>query len=362
MRTIYGPQGPRVVLDGRPVLLLSSNNALGLADHSRVREAAADAAMRWGVGAGSARDVAGTMTVHRRLEAGLADFHGTEAALLVDAPGLPAGRVFADALNAVDVPGAVVYEHADADHLGWCLRQHAGGGAAVIATDAVFADGDVAPLAELADYARRHGARLVVDEAHSVGTLGPGGRGALAAAGVRDAVLIGSLGHALGAHGHYVAGAVADLDALPASRGIAPSPPVVAGAQAALELLLEKPHRVDKLAANAALLRDGLAREGFDVTGSDTHVIALVVGDEADARAMSEAALVQGVYVEVLVAAGTARLRLCAMATHTRQELAEAARVIGRAALRCGLRPGTMVSVAEAQTGGDVVPLVRRAA
>ena len=87
-----------------------------------------------------------------------------------------------------------------------------------------------------------------------------------------------------------------------------------------------------------------------------------MIGAEEDARAMAEAALAQGVYCEVLVAGGTARLRLCAMATHTRQELAEAALVLGRAALRCGLRPGTMAPVAEAQAGGEVVPLIRRAA
>ncbi len=358
MRTISGPQGPRVVVDGRPVLLLSSGNALGLADHPRVREAASEAAMRWGVGAGSSRLVAGTMTVHRGLEDRLAAFHGTEAALLAGRVLVPGRPVFADALNAEPVAGAVLYEHADPDHLAWCLRQPGADGADVV-TDAVFADGDVAPLAELAVLARRRGARLVVDEAHSVGTLGPGGRGALAAAGVDDAVLVGSLGHALGAHGRYVAGRAEDLYPGP---DVAPSPPVVAGAQAALELLTEQPQRVEKLAANAGLLRTALAREGFDVTGSDTHVIALVVGAEADAEAMADAALAQGVFCEVLVERGTARIRLCAMATHTRQELAEAAQVLGRAALRCGLRPGTMASVAEAQVGGELVPLIRRAA
>jgi 8-amino-7-oxononanoate synthase len=380
MRMISGPQGPRVVVDGRPVLLLSSHNALGLANHSRVREAAADAALRWGVGAGGSRLAAGSMTVHRRLEDRLADFHQTETALLFGAGYLaslgvigalagPGQVIFSDALNhdaTVDgcrLCGAetVTYEHGDADHLEWCLRQHPGRDA-VIVTDGVFAaDGDVAPLAELGGLARRHGAQLVVDESHAVGTLGPGGRGAAADAGIEDAVLIGSLAKALGGFGAYVACDAITAEAIattPAfARSTAPAPPAVAAAMAALELVQEDPRRIDKLAANADVLRQGLAREGFDVTGSATHIVTLVVGDDADAHAIAEAALSQGVYIEVL--ADPARLRLCVMASHTRSELAEAARVIGRAALLSGVRPATLVPVAEAQA--EVVPL-RRAA
>src|SRR5258707_5007278 len=217
---VSGPQGPRVVLDGKPVLLLCSNNYLGLADHPRVREAAADAAMRWGVGAGASRLVSGTMTVHRRLEERLAAFKGTEAALLFGSGYLAnvgvvsalggAGRVvFSDELNHASIvdgcrlakADTFIYQHCDMEHLAWGLRQSEGRGA-VIVTDSVFSmDGDVAPLAEIVQLARRHDVRVVVDEAHGTGCLGPGGRGAVHEAGLEGEVdvVVGTLGKALGA-------------------------------------------------------------------------------------------------------------------------------------------------------------------
>ena len=202
MRMVSGPQGPRVVLEGRPVLLLCSGNALGLADHPRVRQAAADAAMRWGVGAGAARVSCGTMTLHRRLEERLASFTGRRAALLFGSGSLanlgviPAlarrGEVVLHdelshssirdgcRLSGADV---VAYRHGDVDHLQWALRQ-CDGRAALIATDGMFGmDGDVAPLADIVELARHFDARVLVDEAHALGALGPGGRGAVAEAG-----------------------------------------------------------------------------------------------------------------------------------------------------------------------------------
>src|SRR5881397_4058358 len=193
MRMISGPQGPRVVLDGKPVLLLCSNNYLGLADHPRVREAAADAAMRWGVGAGASRLVSGTMTVHRRLEDALAAFKDRETALLygsgylanvgvVSALAGPGEVVFSDELNHASIidgcrlarAETVVYRHNDTEHLAWCIQQASGRGS-VLVTDSVFSmDGDVAPLAEIADLAQRHRVRTVVDEAHGTGCIGPG--------------------------------------------------------------------------------------------------------------------------------------------------------------------------------------------
>src|SRR5829696_7436138 len=174
MRMVSGPQGPRVVLDGKPVLLLCSNNYLGLADHPRVREAAAGAAMRWGVGAGASRLVSGTMTVHRRLEERLADFKGTESALLfgsgylanvgvVSALAGVGQTVFSDELNHASIVDGcrlaraetVVYRHGDVEHLTWCLGR-AGGRGGVIVTDSVFSmDGDVAPLADIVELAQR---------------------------------------------------------------------------------------------------------------------------------------------------------------------------------------------------------------
>jgi 8-amino-7-oxononanoate synthase len=368
-RMVSGPQGPRVVLDGRPVLLLCSNNYLGLADHPRVREAAADAAMRWGVGAGASRLVSGTMTVHRRLEERLAAFERTEAALLfgsgylanvgvVTALAGEGGVVFSDELNHASIVDGCrlaraevfVYGHADVEHLAWGLRQ-AGGRGALIITDSVFSmDGDVAPLEDIVRLARRHRVRLAVDEAHAVGCMGPGGRGAVHDAGIEDEVdvVVGTLGKALGAYGAYVScdGALSRLlvnTARPFIFSTAPPPPAVAGALAALELLAEQPRHVERLRANARALRGALAREGFAVEGNGTHIVPLVVGDAAAAVATCEAALERGVFAQAIrpptVPEGTSRLRLAAMATHTPDELRAAARVLARAARQAGIQP-----------------------
>ena len=225
-------------------------------------------------------------------------------------------------------------------------------------------DGDVAPLAELADLAREHGVRLAVDEAHGVGCVGPGGRGAVHEAGVEGEVdvVIGTLGKALGAYGAYVTCSEEISQLLvntsrPFIFSTAPPPPAVAGALAALELLSEEPRRVDRLAANAAALRDELAREGFDVSGSTTQIVPLVIGEAEQAMRICELAIERGVFAQAIrpptVAEGTSRLRLAVMATHDRDELREAARVLGRAALQAGFRPGAGRPVAAASARAD---------
>ncbi len=368
-RLVSGPQGPHVLLDGKPVLLLCSNNYLGLADHPRVREAAADAAMRWGVGAGASRLVSGTMTIHRRLEDRLAAFKGRQSALLfgsgylantgtVAALARPGDVVFSDELNHASLidgcrlsrADVFVYDHGDVEHLEWGIRDAEGRGTLIV-TDSVFSmDGDVAPLAEIVELAQRHGLRTVIDDAHGTGALGPGGRGALAEAGLEDQVdvIVGTLGKALGSYGAFVA---CDHQMtrylLNAARtfifSTALPPPAVAGALAALDLLEEKPRRVAKLAANAAALRRGLIREGFDVGGSTTQIVPLIVGDAELAVRMCDAALGRGVFAQAIrpptVPAMTARLRLAVMATHREEELIEATRTLGAVARSLGIAP-----------------------
>ncbi len=368
-RLVSGPQGPRVVLDGKPVLLLCSNNYLGLADHPAVREAAADAAMRWGVGAGASRLVSGTMTIHRRLEERLAAFERCQAALLfgsgylanagvLSALARRGDVVFSDELNHASIVDGCrlsraevfVYDHADLEHLAWGLKQ-AGERAALIVTDGVFSmDGDIAPLAELAELAQRHDVRLVVDEAHGTGTLGPGGRGAVAEAGVEDGVdaIVGTLGKALGSYGAYVACDQRMAKYLVnAARSFvfstAPPPPAVAGALAALTLLEAEPRRVERLQANAALLRAELAREGFEVGESRTQIVPLVIGEADATMRVCEQALERGVFAQGIrpptVPVGSSRLRLAVMASHGKDELRDAARALAQAARACGVRP-----------------------
>ncbi len=380
MRMVSGPQGPRVVLDGKPVLLLCSNNYLGLADHPRVREAAADAAMRWGVGAGASRLVSGNMTLHRRLEERLASFKGAQSTVLfgsgylanigvIPALARKGEVVFSDALNHASIvdgcrlAGAetFVYRHADVEHLAWGLR-NADGRGALIVTDGVFSmDGDVAPLEEIVELARRHDVRVMVDDAHGTGTLGPGGRGSVAEAGLEGEVdiVVGTLGKALGSYGAYAACdhvtaryLVNSARPLIFSTGLPPA--AVAAAMASLELLAEQPRRVERLADNSAALRDELAREGFDVSGSETPIVPLIVGDAGLAMRICEAALEQGVFAQAIrpptVPDGTSRLRLAVMASHTKAELRDAARILAQAALRNGFRPSSSVPIAAAQT------------
>ncbi|HEY1593620.1 MAG TPA: 8-amino-7-oxononanoate synthase [Solirubrobacteraceae bacterium] len=368
-RLVSGPQGPHVLLDGKPVLMLSSNNYLGLADHPRVRQAAADAAMRWGVGAGASRLVSGTMTIHRRLEERLAEFKRRESALLfgsgflanagvIAALARPGDVIFSDALNHASIidgcrlsrADVFVYDHLDMDHLAWGIGQAEGRGA-LIATDGVFSmDGDIAPLSEIVELARRHRIRVLVDEAHGTGALGPGGRGALAEAGLEDEVdvIVGTLGKSLGSYGAFAAcdREMADYLLNTARTFIfstALPPPAAAGALAALELLESKSELVSRLRANAAALRSGLADEGFEVSGSRTQIMPLVLGDADTTVRACELALDRGVFAQAIrpptVPPMTSRLRLAVMATHRPAELREAARVLAGAVRAVGVEP-----------------------
>jgi glycine C-acetyltransferase/8-amino-7-oxononanoate synthase len=369
LRLIAGPQGPEVLLDGEPVLLLCSNNYLGLADDPRLRRAAADAALTLGTGAGASRLISGSMSIHSELESRLAEFKGTEEALLFGSGYLAnTGTIAAlarrgevvcsDELNHASIidgcrlAGAdtFVYRHADTEHLAWGLQQ-AGGRASLIVTDGVFSmDGDIAPLPELAELSHRHGCRLLVDEAHATGCVGPGGRGSVAAAGLSgeaNLVVVGTLGKALGGYGAYVCGTAELVDFLvntarPFIFSTAPPPPAVAAAQAALEVLTDEPERVERLRANAAGLREALRSEGLDPIGSETQIVPLIVGEADDAMALCERLLDEGAFAQAIrpptVPPGTCRLRLTTMATHRIPDLRRAAKLIG-AAMR-ELQPG----------------------
>jgi 8-amino-7-oxononanoate synthase len=367
LRLIESPQGPRVTLDGAEVLLLCSNNYLGLADHPRVRQAAADAAERFGASAGASRLVSGNMSLHRRLEERIAEFSGYEASLAFGSGYLAnlgtvaalAGRgqvVFSDELNHASIIDGCrlsraerfVYRHGDLEHLSWGLRK-AGAAAALIATDAVFSmDGDVAPVAELVELARRHGCRLLVDEAHAIGALGPGGRGAVAAAGLSGEVdvLVGTLGKTLGSYGAYVCAEAELVDLLvntarPFIFSTGLPPPALGAALAALTLLDGQPGMVEQLLRNAAILREALADLGLDVGGSRTQIVPVIVGDAARTLALCERALEGRVFAQAIrpptVPEGTSRLRLSVMANHRADELCAAAGVIASVARELGL-------------------------
>jgi glycine C-acetyltransferase/8-amino-7-oxononanoate synthase len=313
------------------------------------------------------------MTIHRRLEERLASFMRRESALLfgsgylanagvVAALARPGDVVFSDELNDASLidgcrlsrAEVFVYDHGDVEHLAWGLAQ-AHGRAALIATDAVFSVyGDVAPLGDIVELGQRHRVRVLVDESHGLGSVGPGGRGALAQCGLEDQVdvIVGTLGEALGSYGAFAAcDRVMSQYLLQAARTLvfstAPAPPAVAGALAALALLEDRPRLVEKLRANAAALRDGLEAEGFDVRACQTHIVAFGVGEPQVAVRLCDGALARGVFAEAVVPpaapASGSSVRLAVMASHRGEELYAAARVIAQAARAAGFDPRTAI-------------------
>jgi glycine C-acetyltransferase/8-amino-7-oxononanoate synthase len=215
-------------------------------------------------------------------------------------------------------------------------------------------DGDVAPLGELVELARRHRIRMLVDEAHGTGALGPGGRGALAEAGLAQEVdvIVGTLGKALGSYGAFVACDREMTDFLLNTArtfvfSTALPPPAAAGALAALELLETRPELVTRLRANSAALRAALADEGFDVAGSRTQIMPIVLGDPEGTVEACERALEQGVFAQAIrpptVPPMTSRLRLAVMASHRASELPAAARVLAESVRAAGFEPEARV-------------------
>jgi 8-amino-7-oxononanoate synthase len=358
LRVIESPQGATVMLDGRRVLLLCSNDYLGLAGHPAVRADAADAAQRWGAGAGASRLVSGNMALHQRLERELADFKGSQACLLFGSGYLANTGVIAalarrdqvvcsDALNHASIVDGcrqaraetIVYPHADLDALSHALRR-ARPRQAVIVTDAVFSmDGDLAPLEGIVELARRHNARVIVDEAHATGVIGPEGRGLVAELGLGDQVdvVIGTLGKALGSYGAFACCTPTMAEYL-VNRArtlifsTALPPPTLGAALEALRLLRDDPSLVTRLHANARALRDELAAQGFGVDTGRMPIIPLVIGEPQAAMALCENALRRGVFAQAIrpptVPDDTSRLRLVATAAHHEADLRAAARTL----------------------------------
>jgi glycine C-acetyltransferase/8-amino-7-oxononanoate synthase len=382
LRVLETGTGPRVVLDGVEVLLLCSNDYLGLAAHPAVRAAAAQAAERWGAGAGASRLVSGNLALHAELEAELAEFKGHDACVLFGSgflantgviPAL-AGRggvILSDALNHASIidgcrqsrAETMVYAHCDLDALAAGLER-ARGRPALIVTDAVFSmDGDLAPLTGIAELARRHGARVVVDEAHATGVIGPGGRGLVAALGLEREidVVIGTLSKALGGYGAF---ACCDREmasflinrarTLIFSTGLPPAS--AAAALTSLRLLREDRSIVHRLRSNARLLRDELAAYGSAVEPGEMPIIPLLVGDPQTAMTICQEALRGRVFVQAIrpptVPDGTSRLRAVATAANDQGHLRYAAGVLAAALASQSLTEGSPRFAGRKRLGG----------
>lgn len=355
LRPLDSGIGPRVIIDGRSVIQLCSNDYLGLAAHPEVKQAAADAALEYGAGAGSARLIVGTSAPHAALERELARLKQTEAALVLSSgyhantgvlPALAGAEdvIFSDELNHASLidgcrlsrAAVRVYRHADAEHLERLLREVDDSRRRLIVTETVFGmDGDLAPLAELVVVARRHDAWLVVDEAHATGVFGRRGGGLVSELGLTDAVdvQIGTLSKALGSLGGYVAGSRTLVDWVTnAARTFvyttALPPAAVAAARAAIAVLETEPERRDRVRSHTAWLRERLTALGYALGPSRSPILPVLVGDADTALRLGDALLARGVLVPAIrpptVPDGTARLRVAPTATHTKDDLAEA--------------------------------------
>ena len=356
-RLLEGPAGPVVEMEGRERVMLGSNNYLGLTADPRVKDAARDALDRYGTALTGSRLLNGTIPLHQELEAELAAWMGTEDALVyttgyqanVGALSTllqPGDTVIVDSGDHASIMDGVAMSHAKVrpfrhnrlGRLEQMLERAAGdGGGVLVVVDGVFSmEGDVCDLNTVATLCRRHGARLMVDEAHGAGVLGANGRGASEALGVEDQVdlRMGTFSKSLASCGGFLAGSREVIDFLRVqSRSFlftaSAVPAAIGAALAALRIIDSDEGRelIGTLLGNARFLREGLTELGFDVVPSDpvTPIVPVVIGDDWEAVLFWKALYDAGVYSNVAlypaVPRGGALLRTSVMATHTREHL-----------------------------------------
>jgi glycine C-acetyltransferase len=371
---LESPQAARVRMEGRgEVLVMSSNNYLGLCDEPSVVRAGKDALDEYGAGTGSVRFICGTFTIHREIEKALASFVGAESSLTYVSAwnaneGLTAtvveegDVVISDALNhasiidsmrlakAITKCATAVYKHSDMDDLKAKLEAARGARRRLIWTDGVFSmEGDIAKLPDILQLAREYDAIVAVDDSHGTGVLGERGRGTAEYHGVLGEVdiITSTLGKALGgAAGGFTAGPAALADYL--TQRSRPQlfsnalPPTVAGsALAAVRFVEQHPERVAKLRENTAYFRNAITEAGFKPLAGDTPIVPIIVGETALAISMSEKMLEHGVFVTgfgyPVVPQGHARIRCQLSAAHTREDLDEAVSVFKKVGRELGM-------------------------
>jgi glycine C-acetyltransferase len=355
---IEGPQGAHVRMEGRgDVIVLSSNNYLGLANEPSVVQAGIDALHRYGAGTASVRFICGTFTVHRELEAAIARFVGTAASMsyvsawnaneaLTPTIVREGDFVISDALNHASIIDSVrlakaitkcttaVYKHADMDDLREKLRANRSAPRKLIWTDGVFSmEGAIAKLPEILQIARDEGAIVVMDDSHATGVLGKTGRGTAEHFGVLGEVdiITSTLGKALGgAAGGFIAGPAALCDIMtqrsrPQLFSNALPPTVAASSLAAIQYAEAHPELVTRLHDNARYFRAAIQEAGFNPLPGETPIVPIIVGETALAIRMSDLLLERGVFVTgfgfPVVPKGEARVRCQVSAAHTKEDL-----------------------------------------
>ena len=368
---IQSAPGDEVVVDGKPCIMVGSNNYLGLVNHPKVKEASAEAARKYGSGCTGSRFLNGTLDLHLELEERLARFVHKEAALcfstgfqtnlgtisclvgkndavvidrqdhacIVDGARLSYGKVYKFAHNDMD----------DLDRVLGNVRGNSNRGGVLIVVDGVFSmEGDIIRLPELVPVAERHGARVMVDDAHAVGVLGPTGAGTAEHFGLEDRVdlIMGTFSKSFAALGGFVAG---DRDvieyikhharALIFSASITPAS--AAAVLAALDIIESEPERRERLWRNARRMQQEFKRMGLNTGHSETPIVPIVVGDDLDCFAFWKALFDNGVFTNPVISPavppGQAMIRTSYTATHTDEQLDRVAEVVAKVARERGL-------------------------
>src|ERR1700676_1143154 len=312
LRVLQSPCEPVATFDGREVINLASNNYLGLADHPKLIEAAIEATKKYGAGSGAVRTISGTMSIHMELERRIAQFKNTEACVVfqsgfaanagtVSAILTPEDHIISDALNHASIIDGCrlskakinVFQHKDTAAAAKILDDLTGAaGRKLLITDGVFSmDGDIGPLPALVDIAERHGAIMMIDDAHSSGVLGGNGRGTVDHFGLhgRVDVQVGTLSKAIGVLGGCLVGGRGLIEFLyhrarPVLFSTSHPPAVAAACLAAFDILEQEPGRIEKLWENTRYFKSNLANAGFDTGASETPITPLIVGDAKTAH------------------------------------------------------------------------------
>jgi len=365
---LHSGVGPIVEMAGRQILLLASNDYLGLAMHPEVIQASVEATQRFGAGAGAARLISGSLPPHQDLESALAQFKGTEAALtfssgyLANIGTIPAlieqgGLILADRLcHASLIDGCRlsaadfrVYRHNDTGHLQSLLAKRRRARRTLIVTDGLFSmDGDLAPLPELSRLARAYEADLYIDDAHGTGVMGPHGRGTAEHFGLDTQIpfQMGTLGKAFGSSGAYLTGSSTLIRYLiNTSRSFifttAPPPSSAAAALTALRVIQREPERRARLWANRERLFSGLTQLGFSLSPSVSPIMPILVGNAETALVFAEHLFAEGVYAPAIrpptVPDATSRIRVTVSSEHTTSHIDYALAAFQRAGQSTGL-------------------------
>jgi glycine C-acetyltransferase len=368
LRVLESPQGTEVVIEGRRLINLSSNNYLGLNTHPALVDATIAATRRFGAGSGAVRTIAGTMSIHEELERRLADFKHTEAALtlqsgyatnlgILSCVLVEGDVVISDELNHASIIDGIrltkadrlVYRHSDLDSLEEALERARTYRRKLVVTDGVFSmDGDIAPLAGIVERAEPHGAMVMVDDAHASGVLGQNGRGTVNHLGLdgRVEIQVGTLSKAMGVLGGYAAGSQVMRDFLvararPLLFSTSHPPGVAAACIAAIDVLLGEPERIERLWDNTRYFKGQLQGMGFDTGVSETPITPVIAGDPDRANALSDALSAGGIFAQPIVfpmvKREQSRVRTIVTSEHSRAQLDACLEVFEAAGRRLGL-------------------------